>query len=67
MSSPVTLRGTFRELTGDQSAASSVNESEIDRRFKYAVLSEDPGILIDLRHASPDLKKDSFRPFFPGM
>jgi hypothetical protein len=28
------------------------------------VLSEDPGILVDLRHTSPDNKKDSFRPFF---
>lgn len=64
VSNPVTLRGIFRELTGDQSAASSVSESEIDQRFKYAVLSEDPGLLVDLRHASPEHKKDSFRPFF---
>ena len=64
VSNPVTLRGIYHKLTGDQSAASSVNESEIDRRFKYAVLSEDPGIFTDLRHASPDVKKDSFRPFF---
>ena len=64
VSNPVTLRGIFRELTGDQSAASSVSESEIDQIFKYAVLSKDPGILVDLRHASPEHKKDSFRPFF---
>ena len=64
VSNPVALRGIFRELTGDKAATSSANESEIDRRFQYAVLSEDPGILVDLRHASPDHKKDSFRPFF---
>jgi hypothetical protein len=38
VSKPVALRGIFCELTGDKSAASSANESEIDRRFQYAVL-----------------------------
>jgi hypothetical protein len=61
---PFAMRGIFRELTRDQSAASSMSEREIDKRFNYAVLSEDPGILVDLRHTSPERKKDSFRPFF---
>lgn len=41
-----------------------MSEIEIDKRFNYAVLSEDPGILVDLRHASLEGKKDSFWPFF---
>lgn len=64
VASPCAMRGIFRELTRDQSAASSVSEIEIDRRFNYAVLSEDPGIVVDLRHASLEGKKDSFWPFF---
>jgi hypothetical protein len=51
------MRGIFRELTRDQSAASSMSEREIDKRFNYAILSEDPGILVDLRHTSPERKK----------
>ena len=51
------------KLTGDQSAASSVSESEIHQRFNYAMFSEDPGILVDLRHAGSEQKNDKFRPF----
>lgn len=37
VSNPVALRGIFRELTGDQSAASSVSEGEIDRSMLFSV------------------------------
>ena len=61
---PVALRAIFKELTGDQSAPANLNQSEIDKRFTYAMLSEDPGIVVNLRHLPPEKKKDSFRDFF---
>lgn len=62
--SPVGLRAIFKELTGDQSAPANLNQSEIDKRFAHAMLSEDPGIVVDLRHLPPNKKQDSFREFF---
>lgn len=62
--SPVALRAIFRDLTGDQSAASTLLQSEIDRRFAHAMLSEDASILVDLRHLPPDKKQDTFKVFF---
>ena len=62
--SPVALRAIFRDLTNDKSSANSFNEKEIDLRFEYAILCEDASILVDLRHQSPDVKKDSFSVFF---
>ena len=61
---PVALRAIFKELTGDQSAPANLNQSEIDKRFAHAMLSEDPDIIVNLRHLLPDKKKDSFRDFF---
>lgn len=61
---PVTLRAIFKELTGDQSAPINLNQSEIDERFSHAMLSEDSGIVVDLRNLPQDKKKDTFRDFF---
>jgi hypothetical protein len=58
----VALRAIFKELTGDQSAPANLNQSEIDKRFTYAMLSEDLGIVVNLRHLPPE--KDSCRGFF---
>ena len=66
MGSPVVLRAIFRDLTNDNSSANSLNEKEIDLRFEHAMLCEDPGILVDLQHRSPDVNKDSFSVFFRG-
>lgn len=58
------LRSIFRNLTGDQSAATNLNEAEIDRRFDFALLAEDSDIIVDLRHAPPGKVSEKFNVFF---
>jgi hypothetical protein len=50
---PVALSAILSELTGDNSAPVNLNEREIDA-----------GILVNLRHQSPDKKVDTFKVFF---
>ena len=59
----VALRSIFKELTGDKSAPNTLSEKEIDSRFAHAMLCEDAGIVVDLRHLFPTTK-DSCREFF---
>ena len=54
----------FRHLTKDDSSSNRPNKNEIDKRFEYALLCEDSGIIVDLRNQTPTLKKDTFRDFF---
>ena len=56
--------GLFFEIYKDNAGANSRNEKEIDLRFEHAMLCEDPSILVDLRHQSSNVKKDSFSVFF---
>ena len=60
----VALRSIFKELTGHKSAPNTLPEKEIDNRFAHAMLCEDAGIVVDLRHLPPTTKKDSYREFF---
>ncbi|XP_064646150.1 uncharacterized protein LOC135499336 [Lineus longissimus] len=60
----VALRAIFSQLTRDNSAPVNLNSQEIDERFKFAMLSEDAGIMVDLRHQGPENRPDTFREFF---
>ena len=62
--SRVVLRSMFKELTGDKSAPTNVSGLEIDRRLDYAILCEDPDILVDLRNQSSDSREEKFKVFF---
>ena len=64
IASPVAIRSIFKELTGDRSSPTSLTESEIDKRFEFALLSEDPHIAVDLRNQPKDRKSDKFSEFF---
>lgn len=48
-SKPFILRNIYHSLTGDQSAARTTAEMEIDDRVTEALSMEDPDIIIDLR------------------
>jgi hypothetical protein len=43
------LRYFYRELTGDQAAASSTEQATVDERIKQIIDMEDPSVLQDLR------------------
>lgn len=64
VASSVALRSMFRDLARDESAPLNLSQAEIDERMNYALLSEDSGILVDLRNQSPSTKKDKFAAFF---
>lgn len=64
VASKVALRSMFSNLTCDMSEAPNLNTKEINKRFHEALLTEDPDILVDLRHQAPCHKKDRFRDFF---
>ena len=46
---PSALRYFYRELTGDQAAASSTEQATVDERIKQIIDMEDPSVLQDLR------------------
>src|SRR5581483_8316566 len=46
---PAILRTIYKMLTGDQSAAEHLNETEIDMQVKLVLELGDPEITIDLR------------------
>jgi len=46
---PSALRTIYRMLTGDNSAAETVNEAKVDERIRLALELGDPEIAIDLR------------------
>ena len=49
---PVVLRSIYRELTGDASGSSTLNEAAIDKRLKEALSFEDVDIIVDLRESN---------------
>jgi len=46
---PSTLRYFYKELTGDQAAASTTEQEEVDQRILQIIDMEDPTVLHDLR------------------
>ena len=54
----------FKELTRDASASCSLSEKEIDTRFKFALISEEADIVVDLRRQISEKEGDTFRKFF---
>ena len=60
------LREMFKNLTGDSSAAEYLSESQIDKRVKVAILSEDDEIFVDLRHFNEN-KSNKFEVFFQAV
>ena len=63
VSSPHVLRSIFQNLTGDHSASNNMSEREIDHRFEFALLCEDPNIIVDLRNQSKS-RDTKFKLFF---
>ena len=46
---PAIMRKFYRDLTGDNSAASNEHEAEIDERVRLLLEMEDPDVLLDMR------------------
>jgi hypothetical protein len=46
---PSSLRYFYKELTGDESAASTTEQADVDKRIKQIIDMEDPNVLPDLR------------------
>ena len=46
---PSALRYFYKELTGDQSATSTTEQEEVDKRIKQIIDMEDPTVLPNLR------------------
>ena len=62
-SKPYILRSIYHSLTGDQSAARTTAEEEMDQRVSEALMMEDPEIIMDLRQLNTN-GKDSFGVFW---
>ena len=58
------LRNIYRSLVGDESAASSQNEKDIDERIAEVLELGDPEILLDLRSLNGNVKSDMFDVFW---
>ena len=54
--SPTAFQYIYKELTGDYSACSNLDSSEIEKRVKLAVDMEDSDVIIDLRHLNSGRK-----------
>ena len=46
---PAALRFFYRDLTGDQSAASTSDQEQLDQRIQQIIDMEDPNVLPDLQ------------------
>ena len=57
------LRNIHRSLVGNESAASSQNEKDIDERITELLEQGDPDILLDLRGVNGNVKSDKFDVF----
>ena len=59
---PHILRHIYRELTGD--ASREISRAEIDQRVQLAIETDDPDLIIDLRHLNGGRHGDTFAVFF---
>ena len=59
---PHILRHIYRELTGD--ASREISRAEIDQRVQLAIETDDPDLIIDLRHLNEGRPGDTFAVFF---
>jgi hypothetical protein len=53
---PVAFNYMYKELTGDQSAATNVDQCEIEKRVKMLINMEDVDTIVDLRHLNSGRK-----------
>ena len=63
---PAVLRTLYQDLAGDSSAASNLDEAEIDRRVQLILdmEPEDPNTLIDLRALNSSTERSKFNVFW---
>ena len=61
--SAATFRYMYKELTGDYSASSNLDQSEIEKRVKLAIDMEDSDVIVDLRHLNSGCKS-MYDPFW---
>lgn len=63
---PAVLRAFYKDLTGDSSAASNVDEAEIDKRVQLILdmEPEDPNTVIDLRSLNSSTDRAKFDVFW---
>jgi hypothetical protein len=59
------LRSIYSEMTLDASVSDS--NPAVDERLKLAVLTDDPDLVIDLRHDNSGAPGNSFQPFFDAL
>ena len=59
---PHVCRNIYRSLTGDNSA--EITSSEIDKRIKLALETNDPDLIMDLCHLNSGRPGDTFQVFF---
>ena len=59
---PHILRHIYRELTGD--ASREISRAEIDQRVQLAIETDDPDLIIDLRHLNEGRPGNTFAVFF---
>ena len=62
---PHVIRHIYRALTGDNSK--EIDNTEIDSRVKLAIETEDPDLVIDLRHLNKGRPGDTFKLFFEEL
>ena len=62
-SKPHLLRAMYQSLTGDQSAARTTPENEIDERVSEFLSMEDPDVIVDLRELNAN-GRDCFKVFW---
>ena len=62
---PHVLRHVYRTLTGD--ASKEIDCAEIDQRVRLAIETEDPDLIIDLRHLNNGRPGDTFDVFFKQL
>ena len=59
------LRYIYSRLTGD--ASSELQSEEIDDRVRLAIESDDPDLIVDLRHLNQGRPSDTFQLFFDEL
>lgn len=53
---PVAINYMYKELTGDQTAATNIDQAEIEKRVKMIIDMEDVDAIVDLRHLNSGRK-----------
>ena len=62
---PHVIRHIYRKLTEDSSK--EIDNSKIDNRVKLAIETDDPDLIIDLRHLNKGRPGDTFELFFQEL